>query len=149
MRGDCEGVAWPAQPCRAWHRPQHLLPLYLGTQRTLGSRPLMLKCFPSYWAHCSSRKSRFCARHGSVLQDLNFILRPVQYLPPFFGLSKGREHTRYYNVFLPHHALTCDFLSSREVNLKWPVTKNRARAVKAGFAFCLQHHELSKLKQVT
>lgn len=26
-----------------------------------------------------------CLGHGSVLQDLNFILRPIQYLPPFLG----------------------------------------------------------------
>lgn len=34
-----------------------------------------------------------CLGHGSVLQDLNFILRPIQYLPPFLGLMKGKEHT--------------------------------------------------------
>lgn len=47
----------------------------------------MLKCFPSKTAHCSSRKSFFCLEHGSVLQDLNFILRPTQYFPPFLGLK--------------------------------------------------------------
>lgn len=69
----------------------YLLPLYFGTQRTLGGRPLMLKCFPSKTAHCSSRKSFFCFEHGSVLQDLNFIRRPTQYFPPFLGLEKKRD----------------------------------------------------------
>lgn len=65
----------------------HSLPLYLGTQRTEGGRPLMLKCLPSNWEHCSSRKS-FCPRgHGSVLQERNFIRRPTQNLPPFLGLE--------------------------------------------------------------
>lgn len=27
------------------------------------------------------------------LQDLNFILRPIQYLPPFLELMKGKRHT--------------------------------------------------------
>ena len=72
----------------------HSLPLYLGIQRTVGGRPLMLKCFPSNVEHCSSRKS-FCPRgHGSVLQERNFILRPTQNLPPFLGLvGETRETT--------------------------------------------------------
>ena len=39
----------PGLACRPTTAPPwlHLLPLYLGTQRTVGSRPLMLKCFPS------------------------------------------------------------------------------------------------------
>ena len=39
----------PGPACRPTTAPPwlHLLPLYLGTQRTVGSRPLMLKCFPS------------------------------------------------------------------------------------------------------
>lgn len=71
--------------------PRHLLPLYLGTQRTLVGSPLMLKCFPSKSAHCSSRKSFFSFEQGSVLQDLNFIRRPTQYFPPFLGLQEKRE----------------------------------------------------------
>lgn len=139
----CDFHAWtPCRPANRSHLPwMHLLPLYLGTQRTFGSRPLMLKCFPSKWAHCSSRKSRFCLRHGSVLQDLNFILRPTQYFPPFFGLRKDKEHTHCIIMhFSPPHSLTCGFLSSREANLKWPMTEDWARAVKPGFAFCLQHY---------
>lgn len=62
------------------------LPLYLGTQRTLGGRPLMLKCFPSKTAHCSSLKSFFCLEQGSELQERNFIRRPTQYIPPLRGL---------------------------------------------------------------
>lgn len=71
------------------------LPLYLGTQRTVGGRPLMLKCLPSKCEHCSSRKSLRPRGHGSVLQERNFILRPTQNLPPFLGLqedTRSREH---------------------------------------------------------
>lgn len=67
---------------------RYSLPLYLGTQRTVGGRPLMLKCLPSNWEHCSSRKSLRPRGHGSVLQDRNFILRPTQNFPPFRGLKK-------------------------------------------------------------
>lgn len=135
--------AWPrCQPANGRYIHQtHLLPLYLGTQRTLGSRPLMLKCFPSKWAHCSSRKSRFCLRHGSVLQDLNFILRPTQYFPPFFGLGKKKkseEHTHCIIMYSSeHHSLIRDFLSSREVNLGWQMTEEWERALNPGFAFLL------------
>lgn len=73
------------------HHPCHLLPLYLGTQRTFVGSPLMLKCFPSKSAHCSSRKSFFSFEHGSVLQDLNFMRRPTQYFPPFLGLQKQNQ----------------------------------------------------------
>lgn len=69
------------------------LPLYLGTQRTFGGRPLMLKCRPSKAAHCSSLKSFFCLEQGSELQERNFIRRPTQYFPPFLGL--GRERLRH------------------------------------------------------
>lgn len=67
------------------------LPLYLGTQRTVGGRPLMLKCLPSKCEHCSSRKSLRPCGHGSVLHERNFILRPTQNLPPLVGLE-GRGH---------------------------------------------------------
>lgn len=64
------------------------LPLYLGTQRTVGGRPLMLKCLPSKCEHCSSRKSLRPCGHGSVLHERNFILRPTQNLPPLLGLEE-------------------------------------------------------------
>lgn len=69
-----------------------LLPLYFGTQRTFGGRPLMLKCRPSKPAHCSSLKSFFCLEHGSELHERNFILRPTQYFPPFLGLKIMKTH---------------------------------------------------------
>ncbi len=69
-----------------------LLPLYFGTQRTFGGRPLMLKCRPSKKVHCSSLKSFFCLEHGSELQERNFILRPTQYFPPFLGLKIMKAH---------------------------------------------------------
>lgn len=79
-----------------------LLPLYLGTQRTLGGRPLMLKCLPSNAAHCSSLKSFFCLEQGSELQERNFIRRPTQYIPPFLGLGvnskKGVDNQRSHLV---------------------------------------------------
>lgn len=134
------GLEGPACQMRAppW---RHLLPLYFGTQRTLGSRPLMLKCFPSKWAHCSSRKSRFCLRHGSVLQDLNFILRPTQYFPPFFGLRKGKERVRCIRLcFSPHQSPLCGSLSSREANVKWSETETRVKGTRTGFALCLRYH---------
>jgi len=81
----------PASPQKKALCPWHLLPLYLGTQRTFVGSPLMLKCFPSKSAHCSSRKSFFSFEHGSVLQDLNFIRRPTQYFPPFLGLRVQRK----------------------------------------------------------
>lgn len=64
----------------------HSLPLYFGTQRMVGGSPLMLKCFPSNCAHCSSLKSLRPRGHGSVLHERNFILRPTQKRPPFLGL---------------------------------------------------------------
>lgn len=64
--------------------------MYLGIQRTDGGRPLILKCLPSNWEHCSSRKSLRPRGHGSVLQERNFILRPTQNLPPFLGLPSER-----------------------------------------------------------
>lgn len=66
------------------------LPLYLGTHLTAGGRSLILKCLPSNWEHCSSRKSFLSRGHGSVLQERNFILRPTQNLPPFLGLQCWR-----------------------------------------------------------
>lgn len=70
----------------------HSLPLYLGTQRTDGGSPLMLKCFPSNCAHCSSLKSLCPRGHGSVLHERNFILRPTQKRPPFLGLRTAQNH---------------------------------------------------------
>lgn len=79
------------QTARSGRTSVYSLPLYLGTQRTAGGRPLMLKCLPSKWEHCSSRKS-FCPRgHGSVLQERNFIRRPTQNFPPFLGLEQTRD----------------------------------------------------------
>lgn len=88
----------------------YLLPLYFGTQRTFGGRPLILKCFPSKSAHCSSRKSLFCLVHGSVLQDLNFIRRPTQYLPPFLGLEIQTNNVSGYSVIWLFNVSTCPHL---------------------------------------
>lgn len=79
------------------------LPLYLGTQRTEGGRPLMLKCLPSKWEHCSSRKSFRPRGHGSVLQERNFILRPTQNFPPFLGLEWGRTDHRSTSLCFRDH----------------------------------------------
>lgn len=77
------------------------LPLYLGTQRTLGGRPLMLKCLPSKAAHCSSLKSFFSLEQGSELQERNFIRRPTQYIPPFLGLeARLRDNFFYRRVWV-------------------------------------------------
>lgn len=77
----------------------YLLPLYFGTQRTVGGRPLMLKCLPSKCEHCSSRKSLRPCGQGSVLHERNFILRPTQNLPPLVGLDK-RGHMVYEFYFI-------------------------------------------------
>lgn len=75
---------------------RYSLPLYLGTQRTVGGSPLMLKCLPSNWEHCSSLKSLRPLGHGSVLQERNFMRRPTQKRPPFLGLKKKTNKKNFH-----------------------------------------------------
>ena len=86
------------------------LPLYLGTQRTFGGRPLMLKCRPSKAAHCSSLKSFFCFEQGSELQERNFIRRPTQYIPPFLGLGvKSKKFSGFSKCLKAHFIMLFGF----------------------------------------
>lgn len=100
--------------CTASEVKGHSLPLYLGTQRTDGGRPLMLKCFPSKCAHCSSLKSLWPRGHGSVLHERNFIRRPTQKRPPFLGL---RMMTSAHTLKCSFHVWTVYHWTAREVRL--------------------------------
>lgn len=101
----------------------HSLPLYLGTQRTDGGSPLMLKCFPSNCAHCSSLKSLCPRGHGSVLHERNFILRPTQKRPPFLGLRTARNHDVSTYTDIQHNIFV---LCVCEISLRFIAVSGRA-----------------------
>lgn len=96
---------------------KYSLPLYLGTQRTVEGRPLMLKCLPSNWEHCSSLKSLRPFGHGSVLQERNFMRRPTQKRPPFLGLLRTHTWMRVVMSCNRSYEIKNNFVKSKRATL--------------------------------